>query len=104
MFYTAGRYIDRFRLPLRGDKGSEVALWEGILDPHDYDLMLDTDSVQPLSEVALRRLVPELMKTGVMNTERGLQILGVPHAEQIAQEHRQTLELQALSRTRGAKK
>jgi len=47
--------------------------------------------------------VPDLMKAGVLNTERALQVLGVPHAEQIATEHRQNLELQALSRTRGGK-
>lgn len=82
----------------------DVVEWEGILDPHDYDLILDEDSIQPLSEVALRRMVPELMKTGILNTERGLSILGIPHAEKIAQEQRQTLELQALARTRGAKK
>lgn len=104
MFYTAGRYMDRFNLPFRGDKGTEMVKWEGLLDPHNYDLILDEDSIQPLSEVALRRLVPELMKTGVMNTERGLQLLGVPHADKIAEEQRQTLELQALSRVKGQKK
>jgi len=104
MFYTAGRYMDRFNLPFRGDAGTEIVKWDGLLDPHNFDLILDEDSIQPLSEVALRRLVPELMKTGVLNTERGLQMLGVPHAEKIAEEQRQTLELQALARTKGAKK
>lgn len=103
MFYTMGRYVDRYRMPFRGDKGMETALWEGILDPHNYDLLLDEDSIQPLSEVALRRMVPDLMKTGILNTERGLQILGIPHAEKIAEEHRQTLELQALARLKGRK-
>lgn len=103
MFYTAGRYMDRFNLPLRGDKGTEVVKWEGILSPHDYDLILDEDSIQPLSEVALRRMVPDLMKTGVLNTERGLQLLGVPHAEKIAQEQKENLELQALANVRKGK-
>ena len=103
MFYTMARYIDRFSLPLRGEKGTEVVTWQGILDPHDFDLMLDESSIQPLSDVMFRRLVPDLMKAGVLNTERALQVLGVPHAEQIATEHRQNLELQALSRTRGGK-
>jgi hypothetical protein len=104
MFYTMGRYMNRFSMPFRGDKSTDIVEWQGILDPADYDVMLDEDSIQPLSEIALRRMVPDLMKTGVLNTERGLQILGVPHAEKIAQEQKENLELQALARVKNGKK
>lgn len=104
MFDTMGRYLGRFSLPFRGDKSTDVVEWEGILDPHDYDLMLDEDSIQPLSEIALRRMVPDLMKTGVLNTERGLQMLGIPHAEKIAEEQKEQLQLQALARVMKGKK
>lgn len=104
MFDTMGRYMGRYSMPFRGDKSTDIVEWEGILDPHDYDLMMDEDSVTPLSEVALRRMVPELMKTGILNTERGLTMLGVPHADKIALEQKENLELQALARVKSGKK
>jgi hypothetical protein len=104
MFYTMGRYMNRFSMPFRGDKSTDIVKWEGILDPHDYDLMLDEDSIQPLSEIALRRMVPDLMKTGVLNTERGLQMLGIPNAEKIALEQKEQQQLAALARVKNGKK
>lgn len=102
MFYTACRYIDRFQLPFRGDGRTSMAIWEGIQDPHSFDLIFDEDSIQPLSGMAMKALAPQLMQSGILNTERGLQILGIPHAEQIAKEQQQTAALAALAAPKNA--
>jgi hypothetical protein len=49
-------------------------------------------------------MTPDLMKTGIVSTERGLSTLGYPGAEEIAKEQKEQLELAALARVKGAKK
>ena len=104
MFYTMGRYCKRQNLPFRGNEGIEVAEWEGLIRPDEYDVMLDEASIRPLSEAIVRKMTPELMKTGIVSTERGLRAIGYPDAEEIAAEQKHNLELQALARVKGAKK
>jgi len=103
MFYTMGRYMRRQHMPLRGNDGIEMAEWQGLIRPDQYDVMLDEGSIRPMSDAVIRRLTPELMKTGIVATERGLRTLGYPGAEEIAEEQRHNLELQALARTKGKK-
>lgn len=104
MFYTMGRYMGRRSIPYRSTNGMEVAQWKGILRPDQYDFMLDETSIEPLSDAVIRKMVPELMKTGVLSTKRGLEALNFPHADEVAEEQRQNLELAALAKVRGAKK
>jgi hypothetical protein len=100
MFYTMGRYMQRQNMPLRGNDGFEMAEWQGLIRPDQYDVMLDEASIRPMSEAVIRRMTPELMKTGIVATERGLRTLGYPGAEEIAEEQRHNLELQALSKVK----
>lgn len=103
-FYTMGRYAGRQTLPFRGADGIEAAQWEPLQRPDQYDVLLDEASIRPLSESVVRRMTPELMKTGIVATERGLRTLGYPGAEEIAQEQKEQLELQALAKVKGAKR
>jgi hypothetical protein len=104
MFYTMGRYMGRQNMPLRGNDGVEMAEWQGLIRPDQYDVMLDEASIRPLSNAVVRKMTPDLMKTGIVATERGLRTLGYPGAEEIAEEQRHNLELQALGRVKGGKK
>jgi hypothetical protein len=105
MYRTMAKYIPRRQIPFRSPSGMVSAEWKGILRPDSHhDLYLDEDSVQPLSDAVIRKMAPELMKTGVLNTQRGLEILKFPGADEIAKEQKEQLELQALARVKGAKK
>ena len=75
-----------------------------MIRPDQYDVLLDEASIRPLSEAVVRRMTPDLMKTGIVATERGLRTLGYPGAEEIAEEQKHNLELQALGRVKGGKK
>jgi hypothetical protein len=103
-FYTMGRYKRRQNMPFRGATGIEMAEWEGVIRPDEYDVLLDEASIRPLSDAVVRRMTPDLMKTGIVSTERGLSTLGYPGAEEIAKEQKEQLELAALARVKGAKK
>lgn len=105
MYHTMCRYIPSRIIPYRGSEGMTTAEWKGILRPDQHhELLLDEDSVKPLSDAVVKKMAPELMKTGVLSTKRGLELLSFPDADQIAEEQKQQLELQALARTKGAKK
>lgn len=104
MFGVMGRYMGRQNLPLRGVNGIEMAEWQGLIRPDQYDVLLDEASIRPLSDSVIRRMTPELMKTGIVATERGLRTLGYPGAEEIAEEQKSNLELAALAKTRGNRK
>lgn len=105
MYHTMARYIPKRKIPFKGDEGMDTAEWQGILRPDTHhDLYLDEDSVQPLSDAVIKKMVPELMKTGILNTRRGLEALNFPGAEDIAKEQRETQELAALAKIKGAKK
>lgn len=104
IFKTMGKFCSKQTLPFRSTDGIDIAKWEGIFRPDQYDIMLDETSIRPLSEAIVRKMTPELMKTGIVSTERGLRAIGYPNAEEIAKEQKENLELQALAKVRGAKK
>jgi hypothetical protein len=105
MYRTMCQYIPNRKIPYRGADGMSTAEWKGLLRPDQHhDIYLDEDSVKPLSDAVIKKMAPELMKTGVLSTKRGLEILNFPGAEEIATEQKEQLELQALARTKGAKK
>lgn len=105
MYQTMCRYIPRRIMPYRGPEGMTTAEWQGILRPDQHhELYLDEDSVRPLSDAIVKKLAPELMKTGVLNTKRGLEILNFPDADMISQEQKEQQELAALAKVRQAKK
>lgn len=105
MYQTMCRYIPKRNMPFHGPEGMTTIEWQGILRPDQHhELYLDEDSVKPLSDAVIKKMLPELMKTGVVNTKRGLEMLNFPGADEVAEEQKQQQELAALAKVRGAKK
>jgi hypothetical protein len=103
-FDTMCKYQQRTTLPYRGPEGITLAAWNGQIDPSTYDVALDEASVRPLSEAIVRKITPDLMKSGVVGPERGLRTLGYPDPEGIAQEQQTSQALAALAKVRSGKK
>lgn len=103
-FDTMALYMPALSMPYRGPDGMENVSWPGRDKPDKYNVMLDEASIRPLSESVIRRMTPDLMKTGVVSTERGLKTMGYPDAEGIAAEQKEQLELAALAKVKGGKK
>ena len=103
-FDTMCRYQSKTMLPYQGPDALTLASWDGVVDPSTYGLALDQASVRPLSEAVIRKLAPDLMKAGVIGTERGLRTMGVPDADGIANEQQQQQALQALAKVRSGRK
>lgn len=105
MYRTMAKFISRRSIPYRAADGMTTAEWKGTLRPDTHhEIYLDAASVQPLSDAIVRKMAPELMKTGVLSTKRGLELLNFPGADQIADEQKEQLELQALAKVKGAKR
>lgn len=104
MFYTVARYQNRMKVPYTDPKtGMSLVDWTSVARPDQYDVFLDPASVRPMSQAALRRLAPELAKSGALPVDRMLQLLGVPHADEIAKESQTQLALRALANAGNAK-
>jgi hypothetical protein len=104
MFYTMLRYYRQQKLYLKGSKGYEIVNWPETQRPDQFDFELDPESILPFSKAMLRRLMPELRKMGMMDVASGLDIAGIPRAEEVAQRLEQEQSLAALARTRGARR
>jgi hypothetical protein len=104
MFDTMCKYMDKSNLPYRGPEGITLASWAGMVDPSTYDVALDEASVRPLSEAIVRKITPDLMKSGVVGPERGLRTLGYPDPEGIASEQQTQQALAALAKVRSGRK
>jgi hypothetical protein len=100
-FGLMGRYLDRQHLPLRD--GNSV-LWERLQRPDLYDVMSDESSIRPLSQTVIRRMAPELMKSGALPLAAGLEAMEWPDAETVAEQKQHEAELQALGKVKGNKK
>lgn len=100
MYRAMAKFLPSRKIPWQtSTSGMQVAEWKGLLRPDTYhDVYLDEDSVRPLSDTVLRNLAPKLMETGVLDTERGLNLLGVPDAEEIAKQRTQQMQLAALGK------
>jgi hypothetical protein len=104
MFDTMCKYQAKTTLPYRGPEGITLAAWNGQVDPSTFDVALDEASVRPLSEAVVRKITPDLMKSGVVGPERGLRTLGYPDPEGIAQEQQTSQALAALAKVRSGRK
>jgi hypothetical protein len=104
MFYTMLRYYRTQALYMKGASGYEIVKWPETNRPDQFDFEFDPETIVPFSKAMLRRLMPELRKMGMMDVESGLDIAGIPKAEEVAKriEHEQALA--ALARTRGARR
>jgi len=98
------KYQQKSTMIYRGADNLTQASWAGIVDPTTYDIALDESSVRPLSEAVIKKLTPDLMKSGIVSTERGLRTLDYPGAEQIAQEQETNMALQALAKVKSGRK
>ncbi len=92
------RFQDLIR-PARGDKHSE-AVWHPLPPDADVDMELDESSVDTLSSAMMKQLVVALSKTGQIPNKLMLETLGVPNAEQVADEATRQMELAALAKLR----
>lgn len=104
MFDTMCKYQTKATLPYQGPESITLASWAGQVDPFTYDISLDESSVRPLSEAVIRKLTPDLMKAGVVGTERGLRTLGYPDASGISDEQKTEQALAALAKVRSGRK
>jgi hypothetical protein len=104
MFYSMLRYYRTQALYMKSSKGYEIVKWPETQRPDQFDFEFDPETIVPFSKAMLRRLMPELRKMGMMDVASGLDIAGIPKAEQVAErlEHEQALA--ALARTRGARR
>lgn len=113
MFETMVDWMDDtvFANTLNGDFQS--APWEGV--PLDqltgWQVQLDAASLKPMSSASLRQLVPVLAKLGIMPPKYALRWLGVPNADDVAQEieqqkqqEQQMAALAAAAKAGGKKK
>jgi hypothetical protein len=99
VFYMMARYKrmpDRIR-PERGEK-QPAAVWEPIPLDAELDMELDETSVDAMSAQMMRQLVVALGKTGAVPNKFVLETLGVPNAEQMADEATRQQELAALAK------
>jgi hypothetical protein len=103
-FDSMCKYQQKSTLAYKGPDGITLASWNGQVDPSTYDLALDDASVRPLSEAIVRKITPDLMKAGVVGTERGLRTLGYPDPEGVSDEQKTEQALQALAKVRSGKK
>jgi len=104
MFYTMARYFRKQSMYVKGSQGYEIVNWTETTRPDQFDFELEPESILPFSQAMLRRLMPELRKLGMMDVHTGLDIAGIPRAEEVAQNIEQEMALQALAKTKGARK
>ncbi|HEV2521045.1 MAG TPA: hypothetical protein VGT24_01580 [Candidatus Acidoferrales bacterium] len=87
------------------DKGKAIQWNVAGTNPDMWEVDVDPASIFPYSGSALRRMIPGLRQLGLIDTKRALEILKLPHAEEIAQEVQREEELGALAGvTRGRRR
>jgi hypothetical protein len=71
----------------------DKAVWHPDTAAEDYDIRLAEGSIRPMSETALRSMVIELRKAGMIDVRHALQTIDFPDADEIADavEHEQQL-------------
>ena len=99
IFHMMARFkrIDDSVRPPRGDK-QPGAVWRPLGDDDEIDMELDETSIDTLSASMMKNLVVALGKTGQVPNRFVLETLGIPNAQQIADEAMRAQELAALSK------
>jgi hypothetical protein len=104
-FHLIGKFMREQAVQYDGESGREIVKWPGLLSRHDiYDVELDDASLRPMSQMMIKRMVPELKKLGMMDTRTGLEHLDFPDAGGVADRIEREMELAALAKTKGNKK
>lgn len=84
-----------------GESGLEMTEWSPTATGlNEYEVFLDPSSIRPLSSSALRSLILALLEKGQLPLKYALEQLDFPHADEVAEEQRQQLELAAIAKTR----
>lgn len=87
------------------DEGKQIKWNVEGTDPDLWEVDVDPASIFPYSGTALRRMIPGLRQMGLIDTRRALEILNLPHADDIADEVQREEELGALAGvTRGRRR
>jgi hypothetical protein len=72
--------------------------WQPIEVEEDFDIRLADGSIRPMSQQAIRSMVIELKKAGMMDVRHGLELLDIPDSDEIAQAVEDELKLAALAK------
>jgi hypothetical protein len=99
LFYTMSVSYSEKRA-FRDKKDS--AEWRPVQDANEYDVQVPEGAVRPLSEGALRNMVVELRKNGMIDIGHALDMLDIPDADEISAALEQELKLAAIAK--GVKK
>lgn len=75
-----------------------TVVWEPNQVAEDFDIRLAEGSIRPMSEAALRGMVIELKKVGMIDTAHALEMLDIPDWEEIAAAIQKEMELAALAK------
>ena len=100
VFFTMAKFkrIEDMMIPERGKQQS--TLWTPMPDGAEYDIELDQVSLQAISSSMMKNLVMALSKTGALPPKFVFETMGLPNAEQLAEESQHAQELAALSKLR----
>ncbi len=99
LFYVMSKCYDKERNFRDKDK---TIKWNPVTADEEYEVQVPEGAVRPMSESALRAMVIELKKAGMMDTRHGLEMLDVPDADEIADAIDKEMALAALAK--GVKK
>jgi hypothetical protein len=98
VFYTMARFkrTDDMMQPARGTQ--KMSTWTPIPEGAECDLELDSVSLQAVSSSMMKNLVMALSKTGALPPKFIFETMGIPNAEQLAEDATKAQELAALSK------
>ncbi len=97
-FYTTPRHMPY----LTGNEWATVP-WNPIPDPQGYSVHVDPASFQVKSQTMLQRLYLTLAKMGKIPDKELLKMLDVPNAEQLSEDLKQQMMLQAMANIKNKK-
>ena len=100
IFYTMARFKRSEDMMMPERKKQKSCSWLPIPDGAECDLEMDAVALQAVSSSMLRNISMSLAKTGMLPAKFILETMGIPNAEQIAQEGEQQMALSALSKLR----
>lgn len=98
VFYTMARFKRAEDLMKPERKSQKSCSWLPIPEGAECDIEIDEASLQAVSSSMMKNLVMALSKTGALPPKFIFETLGLPHAEELAQQSQQAQELAALAR------
>lgn len=101
LFYLMAKYSPDQPFWHQDDSGNvTLEKWQAIGEKEigAWQVYVDPGSIRPQSASALRRMVPELRKLGMLDTRNALKMLQIPNADQIADLIENEQKLAALAK------